>query len=216
MIKYPKCPKCESNLWYETPSCPMCGFDLKEFKESGGFEIKFNKESDGSQFFITQDAKLPPWYDGGDDVLVDKKVNPKDLGKPFEIYYYEPFIGYGQIRFSSYGIGFLFPKSIIDGPRYSLESILVSEIRKAINQGEFGNSLINEIPVKEIYEIQLDGRTLEIIHMIENLGLFIIRFSLQDGERLYRDLYKHYPHVVSEWKNQIEKLLANDKKETNE
>jgi len=165
----------------------------------------------------------PPWDDGGDEVVVNKIVAPGVNGRPFEIYYYEPFAGYGEMQFFEDGIGFLFPKrrgsgssqggGDIGGGRELWPYIIFGFLwliswltSRPKNEPWLGKKLTNVIPYKEINEIQLDGRTLEF-HMIEEPGLLNVRVGLCDGERLYRELFHHYPFVVSKRKEQLQQKI---------
>jgi hypothetical protein len=45
-----------------------------------------------------QDGNLP-WLDEGDGVILQEIIDPSALDYPFEIYYYQPFVGYGQLKY---------------------------------------------------------------------------------------------------------------------
>ena len=51
-----------------------------------------------------------PWIDGGDEVVINELIDSQALDYPFEIYYYQPFIGYGQLKFVDDGIQLKYPK----------------------------------------------------------------------------------------------------------
>jgi hypothetical protein len=51
-----------------------------------------------------------PWLDEGDEVILQEIIDPSAIDYPFEIYYYQPFVGYGQLKFIENGIQLKYPK----------------------------------------------------------------------------------------------------------
>ena len=49
-----------------------------------------------------------------------------------------------------------------------------------------------QIKNQELQDLSLDGRTLDITRKSRKRSLFQVRFAVEDGESLYRELANHY------------------------
>jgi hypothetical protein len=115
------------------------------------------------------------------------------------------------MQFFESGIGFLFP----DDKGASFLSELLEEFSEFKPSPRYGSLWSLQLPFEEIYEICIDGRTIDFISMIENFGLITLRVGLCDGERLYRELYCHYPSAISEWIDQLQQNSSFDESTRN-
>lgn len=182
----------------------------------------------------SQDDNLP-WLDEGDEVILQEIIDPSAIDYPFEIYYYQPFVGYGQLKFIENGIQLKYPKGHGDSgfgflgfdfdgdgdidvdDLGCLIAVLVvmglGYFFKKLRDGERErNHKINwtvEINNRDLHEISVVGRTLQITRNTRKSPRFEVRFACEDGERFYRELAIHYPSAVKlQSKNNIEANLS--------
>jgi hypothetical protein len=57
------------------------------------------------------------------------------------------------------------------------------------------------IAYQDITSCAVKGRSLSLACTGETPNKFNIRVATPDGERLYRELWKHYPQAVAQWGN---------------
>jgi hypothetical protein len=164
-----------------------------------------------------------PWLDEGDKVILQEIINPSAIDYPFEIYYYQPFVGYGQLKFIENGIQLKYPK----GHRDSVFGFFSGDLdgdgdidaddlgcliavlvvmglgylfKKLRNEERERNQKINwtiEINNRDLQDLSVVGRTLHISRNTRKSPRFEVRFALEDGERFYRELAIHYPNAVN-------------------
>ena len=165
-----------------------------------------------------------PWEDGGDQIVLQKLVPPKVYGRPFEVYFSSPGPGYGLIKFNQSGIQIQPPGRkqesgkghiVLDGDGdldfgdvfsvfFSLIlSVIMNSLGKLIKSGwqsiqkdEFGIIWQENLENDRIETIGITGRNLTIVHRKRGLRKFTLRAAREDGERLYRELSRHYPQAL--------------------
>lgn len=163
-----------------------------------------------------------PWLDGGDEVILNDVIDPQALDHPFEIYYYQPFMGYGQIKFIEDGIQLKYPKGQREGGVFYIDWDLDGDgdidaddlgclvaILVAMGLGYLFKKLRDkdlerkreikwsvQIKNQELRDLSLNGRTLDITRNSRKRSLFQVRFAVEDGERLYRELANHYAKLL--------------------
>jgi len=156
-----------------------------------------------------RDCENFPWDDNGDEIEVDKLVAPDIIGEPFEIYYYEPFTGYGIMKFSQGRLSLKFPDSAhavniparyFGDPNYDFNAFLeilkfFSKSISWIKANLLGIAWSTEILYRDIQNITLDGRTVEVFQRGKRPDI-MLRVGDCDGERLYRELQRHYPKLL--------------------
>ena len=174
-----------------------------------------------------------PWEDNGDEVVVDETIPPYALGQAFETYFYQPGAGYGYLIFEKKGIGLKFPKGRAgsygggyfhhldfdsDGDFDADDLGCLAVILVAVGIGWVIKKLAKtidgqkikwstHIPKEEIQSIALEGRTITFSHPAKKANI-VLRVAKSDGERLYRELYHHFPSSVSRWFFEIRELIG--------
>jgi hypothetical protein len=70
--------------------------------------------------------------------------------------------------------------------------------------------LSHRVPYTDIHDLSVKGRTVTLACSGEAPNRLKFRVAEPDGERLYRELVRHYPTAVSEWTSQLETFLQQE------
>ena len=173
-----------------------------------------------------------PWEDNGDEVVLDKVVAPNVAGQPFEVFFERPCFGYGYLFVGAKGIALNFPKGKGsaygghahlnfdfdgDGQLDADDAGCLVAILATIGLGYLFKKLATSgdkkrinwpirLPKEAIEKVSVNGRTMVISHAGKKPDIEL-RVAEEDGERLYRELYRHYPGSVSRWTYLIREVI---------
>ena len=179
-----------------------------------------------------------PWDDDGEDVVVDNQIASKAQNQPFEIYFYQPVSGYGNMMFTDQGIALKFPKGVgsaFGGGNFHISfdfdgdgsfdaddlgclaaigaMIGIGYLFKKLTKSNLERMKIIKWSTlftdQDIKELPLEGRTIKVVHVKKNKPKLELRVAVTDGERLYRELDRCYPSSVAKWKYTLREMTDN-------
>lgn len=119
-------------------------------------------------------------------------VPPTALGQPFDVRFQpkQRLNPIGSVQFTPYGVHIEGQQEASTGAIFLFGWLIASAFRK---------KFVRDIPYQYITSVQIEGKKATLLTPTEEPNLFIFRVSYMDGERLYRELYAHYPNTVAQW-----------------
>jgi hypothetical protein len=126
-----------------------------------------------------------------------KPIPPQDLGRPIEVWYEKFLDGFGTIQFDNSAV-------ILKGNLPRTQGGIIVSLISLFQRREESDG---QIPYDDIKELVVKRRCLGFNHeylITHYQQSLIVRapirlyFSESDGERMYRELKRHFPSAVSE------------------
>lgn len=119
-------------------------------------------------------------------------VPPSVLGQPFDVRFQpkQRLNPVGTVQFTPYGMHIEGMQEASTGTIFLVGALLSTAFRKKFTR---------DIPYEHVSSVDVEGKKISMLTPTEEPNLFIYRVSHMDGERLYRELYAHYPNTVAKW-----------------
>jgi len=120
------------------------------------------------------------------------KFPPNVLGQIFDVRFQpkQRLSPIGTIQFGPYGLHIEGQQEASTGQVVLLGALLSTAFRKKFTR---------DIPYSYTSSVEVKGKQVSLITPTEEPNQFIFRVSALDGERLYRELYAHFPNSVAQW-----------------
>lgn len=119
-------------------------------------------------------------------------VPPTVLGQPFDVRFQpkQRLNPVGTVQFTPYGLHVEGMQEAATGTIFLVGALLSTAFRKKFTR---------DVPYEYVTSVEVEGKKVSMLTPTEEPNLFVYRVSQIDGERLYRELYAHYPNTVAKW-----------------
>jgi hypothetical protein len=119
-------------------------------------------------------------------------VPPNVLGQPFDVRFQpkQRLNPIGTVAFTPYGVHIEGIQEASTGTIFMVGWLISTAFRK---------KFVRDVPYQYISTVGVEGKKISLMTPTEEPNLFIFRCSMMDGERMYRELYAHFPNSVAQW-----------------